>query len=71
MKRVAIPFLMLLAACDPRPDIPPASDTGPAPSLLPQEQIDARIGGNLTDPSTQTALQARAAALKARAAGLR
>lgn len=71
MKPVAILLLVLLAACDARPDIPLAPDTGPAPTLLPQEQIDARIGANLTDPSTQTALQARAAALKARAAGLR
>lgn len=65
-------ILVLLAACAPRPDVGPLLiDTATVPALLPQDQIDARIGDNLTGPSTQTALQARAAALKARAAGLR
>ncbi|WP_128254486.1 hypothetical protein [Falsirhodobacter deserti] len=67
----AIALLLLLAACGPRPDIPAPTDEGPAPVLLPQEKIDARIGKNLTGPETASDLDARAAALRARAAQLR
>ncbi|MCJ8138947.1 hypothetical protein [Falsirhodobacter halotolerans] len=70
--RGALILALALAACGPRPDIGPLpADDGPAPTLLPQAQIDARIGDNLTDVQTQTDLDARGAALRARAAALR
>lgn len=68
----AVLLALALTACGPRPDIGPLpADTGPAPTLLPQAQIDARIGANLTGVETQAALDARGAALRARAAALR
>ncbi|MDB6455155.1 hypothetical protein [Falsirhodobacter sp. 20TX0035] len=64
--------LLLLAACAPRPDVGPLPPGATAPPvLLPQAEIDARIGRNLTGPSTEDDLDARAAALRARAAALR
>lgn len=64
--------LLLLAACAPRPDVGPLPPAAAAPPvLLPQAEINARIGKNLTGPSTEGSLDARAAALRARAAALR
>lgn len=64
--------LLLLAACAPRPEVGPLPPAAAAPPvLLPQAEIDTRIGRNLTGTATEGGLDARAAALRARAAALR
>lgn len=70
MKRWAA--LLVLAACGPAPDLGPVPKSdGPAPVLLPQAEIEARMGRAATGPETADALDARGAALRARAAALR
>lgn len=68
----ALVLLLALAACAARPEVGPLrADDGPAPVLLPQAEIDARLGTDLSGPATQEGLEARADALRARAAALR
>ncbi|QUS34871.1 hypothetical protein [Falsirhodobacter algicola] len=63
---------LLLAGCAPRPDIGPLPvDDAPAPVLLPQEEIAARIAATPAGPAVEDDLNARAAALRARAGNLR
>ncbi|WP_136683844.1 hypothetical protein [Falsirhodobacter xinxiangensis] len=69
MKRLAL--ILLLAGCDAPPDIGAVDSSGPDPVLLPLDQLNARAGGDLSGPQTASDLDARAAALRARAAALR
>lgn len=65
--RFAVLFLALAPACAPFPDLGRfGPETGPAPVLLPIDDLLAQAGGESPDPGP--GLQARAAALKARAA---
>jgi hypothetical protein len=65
----ATALLILLAACAAPPEVAPVAMTaGPAPAILPMEDVLAAAG----QPGPGTAgLEARAAALRARAAALR
>jgi hypothetical protein len=63
-------ILLSLSACAPFPEVVTnAQDAGPPPPLLPIDQLLAQA--DLSPPVLADPLQARAAALKARAARLR
>jgi hypothetical protein len=62
----------LLSACSETPDTGPhPTISGPAPVILPLDQLIAEAGTGGTSASTGDALTARAAALQTRAAVLR
>ncbi len=69
MKRLAL--VLLLAACDAPPDVGPIATDGPAPQLAPLDQLNAQAGAARSGPETAQSLDARGAALRARAAALR
>lgn len=69
MKRLFL--ILLLAGCDAPPDIGPVDGSGPDPVLLPLNQLNVRAGSAISGPDTAQNLDARAAALRARAAALR
>ena len=72
--RVLILSLLLLSACAAFPEVDRAERSlseGPAPILLPTEDLLARVDVPSRVGSAQAPLTARAAALRARAAGLR
>ncbi|MDH2325484.1 hypothetical protein QCN27_01245 [Cereibacter sp. SYSU M97828] len=69
MKRIAL--ILLLAGCDAPPDIGPVDGSGPDPVLLPLDHLNAQAGSAISGPETAQTLDARAAALRARAAALR
>ena len=68
--RLPVVFLLLcLAACAPFPQIDAMGPgTAPPPPLLPIDELIAQAGASTPDPGP--VLAARAARLKARAAGL-
>lgn len=65
----------VLAGCAPAPDlggtIPPELEAAPYPRLLPLEPILAASRDSAIAPDVEAGLDARAARLRARAAGLR
>ena len=66
---------MALGGCATPPDlgntVPPELEAAPYPRLLPLEQILADSATAEATPELEAALEARAAVLRARAAGLR
>jgi hypothetical protein len=61
--------LAVLAACAPFPELDALGpDTGPAPKLLPMDDLLAQAGTTTKDPGP--AVAARAAGLKARATAI-
>lgn len=69
MRLSLIVLPILLAACAPFPEVDALGpDPGPPPQLLPIDEVLAQAGPPGTDPGP--AVAARAAALKARAAGI-
>ena len=72
--RVMLLSLLLLSACAAFPEVDRAERTlseGPAPILLPTDDLLARVDAPSRVGSAQATLTARAAALRARAARLR
>ncbi|MGQ0565748.1 MAG: hypothetical protein ACT4OK_11835 [Gemmobacter sp.] len=73
MRRLILP-LLLLSACAPFPEVDRAErllGDGPAPILLPTQDLLARVDAPSRVGDAQATLAARAAALRARAAALR
>ena len=73
MRALILPFL-LLSACADFPEVDRAERSlgeGPAPILLPTEDLLARVDAPSRVGSAQATLNGRAAALRARAARLR
>lgn len=72
-RRAALIAGLALAACSPPPDLPgrAAPVTGPAPVLVPLDGILAQADAPGPDAAATAEVDARAAALRARAAGLR
>jgi hypothetical protein len=72
--RAMVPIVLLLAACASFPEVDRAERSlgeGPAPLLLPTEDLLARVDAPSRVGSAEAELTARAAALRARAARLR
>lgn len=70
----ALLSLALLAACAdpyPRADLSAVDKAAPYPELIPAEAVRARVPEARATPETQSALDARAERLRARAAALR
>ena len=72
--RYILPLLLLLTACATFPEVDRAEarlKPGPAPSLLPTEDLLARVDAVGRVQAARDGLALRAAALRARAARLR
>ncbi len=64
-------LLLALSACADMPDLPPRPVlAGAAPVILPTDEVLAAVQGDLGAEESGAALAARAAALRARAAGM-
>jgi hypothetical protein len=73
MRLATILAPLCLAACATFPEVDQAEAgllPGPAPVLLPTEDLVARTAPNASIDNPQATLEARAAALRARAAGI-
>lgn len=72
---LALAFCVSLAACAEFPELDAAlseeARSAPYPILLPVEELNARIDAPRIEPETAAGIEARVAALKARAQRLR